>query len=89
METSDPSKPGGEGDTKGKSPKKSCCHRPGCYVRFTPKPQSPQQKYCSPECYKAMRRVLIRERRWRERLRSSTKKSRDGPDESRPEALSE
>lgn len=85
----DPANPGSEGDTKGKPEKKSCCHRPGCYVRFTPKPQTPGQKYCSPECYQAMRRVLIREQRWRERLGSDKKKGRDGPPDSSPEGLLE
>jgi hypothetical protein len=89
MASGDPDNSGGEGDTKGRSQKKSCCHRPGCYVRFTPKPQTPHQKYCSPECYKAMRRVLIRERRWRERLKPAKQKGRDGPDEVNPERLSE
>ena len=89
MASSDPGNSSGEGDTKDQSQKKSCCHRPGCYVRFTPKPQSPHQKYCSPECYKAMRRVLIREQRWRERLKSAKKKDRDGPDASGPEGLLE
>ena len=88
-EMSEPVNSGSEGDTKGNSQKKSCCHRPGCYERFTPKPQSPHQKYCSPECYKAMRRVLIRERRWRERLKVAEKKGPDGPDESPPQRLSE
>ena len=30
-----------EGYTKETSHEKSCCHRPGCYRRFTPPPQSP------------------------------------------------
>jgi hypothetical protein len=89
METKKPDDSGSEGDTKGDSQKKSCCHRPGCYVRFIPQPQSPHQKYCSPECYKAMRRVLIREQRWRERLRLAKKRGRDGPDAASSERLSE
>ncbi len=64
----DPVEPAREGDTKEESPEQSCCHRPGCYERFTPAPQSPHQKYCSLECYNAMRTVLIREERWRKRL---------------------
>lgn len=85
----DPVDPGSEGDTKGKTKKKSYCDRPGCYERFTPKPQSPHQKYCSPDCYKAMRRVLIREKRWRERLGLTKKGGREGPAKSPPEGLSE
>lgn len=45
------------------------CARPGCYERVIPTDRSPLKKYCSHECYMAMRRVLERERRWRERIR--------------------
>jgi hypothetical protein len=79
----------GEGDTRGKSGNKSCCHRPGCYTRFTPAPQTPHQKYCSPECYQAMRRVLIRERRWQQRLGLEEQGEPDGSPESDPEGLFE
>lgn len=89
IDMNDPVDPGSEGDTKGKTKKKSYCDRPGCYERFTPKPQSPHQKYCSPDCYKAMRRVLIREKRWRERLGLTKKGGREGPAKSPPEGLSE
>jgi hypothetical protein len=58
------------GDTKAAAGKKSCCHRPGCYEQFLPAPQTPHQKYCGPECYQAMRRVLIREKRWRDKLKA-------------------
>ncbi len=44
------------------------CRRPGCYERFVPTPRSPLQKFCSAECRQALRRVLIRERRWKQRL---------------------
>tara|TARA_R110002111_G_scaffold239418_3_gene301082 strand:- start:752 stop:1036 length:285 start_codon:yes stop_codon:yes gene_type:complete len=60
-----------EGDTKAAPEKKSCCHRPGCYEQFIAAPQTPHQKYCSPECYQAMRRVLIREKRWRDKLKAA------------------
>lgn len=89
METHDIGNPGSEGDPKGTSGKKSFCHRPGCYERFTPKPQSPHQKYCSPECYKAMRRVLVREKRWRERLGSDRNNGRDESGQSSSEHLFE
>lgn len=82
IDMNEPGNPGGEGDRKGKPGKKSCCHRPGCYTRFTPTPQTPQQKYCSPECYKAMRRVLIREQRWRERLGAGENNDPEEPPES-------
>jgi hypothetical protein len=72
-------KPVRVGDTKEKSKKKSWCQRPGCYERFIPPPQSPHKKYCGPECYKAMRRVLVRESRWRKKLNLAPKKGRDGP----------
>ncbi len=44
------------------------CHRPGCYVRFAHTPRSPHQKYCSARCRQALRRVLVREQRWRRRM---------------------
>ncbi|MCY2980082.1 MAG: hypothetical protein NTU79_15550 [Planctomycetota bacterium] len=65
-----------EGYNKEQSNKKSCCQRPGCYGRFDPHPRAPHQKYCGPECYKAMRRVLIREKKWRERLKLTKKQPR-------------
>lgn len=68
-----------EGDTQDDDSKKSCCHRPGCYVRFTPPPQAPQQKYCSVECYEAMRVVLVREKRWREKVLREKQQRRKGP----------
>lgn len=69
-----------EGDPQENSAGKSCCHRPGCYVRFTPPPQSPHQKYCSIECYEAMRTVLVREKRWREKqLAARRKRGASGP----------
>jgi hypothetical protein len=56
------------GDSQPTSEKKSCCHRPGCYEMFIPDPRTPDQKYCSPECAQAMRRVLVREKRYRDQL---------------------
>jgi hypothetical protein len=43
---------------------KSCCLRPGCYVRFTATTRSPQQCFCSSACRKALRRVRLRELWW-------------------------
>lgn len=54
-----PYAPGGEN---------SCCPRPGCYEHFTLSSRSPRQRFCSWPCRQALRRVLIRERRWRRRL---------------------
>jgi hypothetical protein len=45
----------------------SFCQRPGCYKRFASTARSPLQKFCSAGCRLALRRVLIRERRWRQR----------------------
>jgi hypothetical protein len=44
------------------------CRRPGCNEVFAKTARSPLQKFCSSGCRKALRRVLIRERRWRQRL---------------------
>ena len=68
-----------EGYTKETSHEKSCCNRPGCYRRFTPPPQSPLKKFCSPRCRKALRRVILRERKWVARLKSMSGHARDGP----------
>jgi hypothetical protein len=65
-----------EGYHKEKSQKKSCCQRPGCYEQFDPHPRAPHQKYCGPECYKAMRTVLVREKRWKDRLALRKKSKR-------------
>jgi hypothetical protein len=42
------------------------CDRPGCYEVFLRTSRSPRQKFCSEECRRAMQRVSVRERRWRE-----------------------
>ena len=44
--------------------KKSCCFRPGCYVRFRVTSCSPQQCFCSSACRNALRRVRQRETHW-------------------------
>ena len=68
-----------EGYTKDTAHEKSCCQRPGCYRRFTPPPQSPLKKFCSSRCRKALRRVILRERKWLARLKLASKHPRDGP----------
>jgi len=46
----------------------SCsCDRPGCYVEFDRSRRSPLQRFCCLACRHALKRVLQRERRWRER----------------------
>ena len=68
-----------EGYTKESSHEKCACHRPGCYRRFAPPPQSPLKKFCSARCRKALRRVILRERRWLARLNLKKNHARDGP----------
>ena len=58
----------GEGYPHSEEEADSCCRRPGCYAAFTKTTRSPLQKFCSAGCRQALRRVLIRERRWRRRL---------------------
>jgi len=43
------------------------CARPGCYERFELTHRSPEQRFCSSSCRRALWRVWERERRWRER----------------------
>jgi hypothetical protein len=45
------------------------CQRPGCYVLFAQRPGVPQQRFCSCRCRHALRCVLDREARWRDRRR--------------------
>lgn len=52
------------GHKPGPDAKKSCCLRPGCYVRFTATSRSPLQCFCSSDCRMALRRVRLREARW-------------------------
>jgi hypothetical protein len=54
----------GEGNAPPADLKKVPCARPGCYECFDPHRRSPSQRFCSPLCRKALRRVLIREKRW-------------------------
>jgi hypothetical protein len=45
------------------------CDRPGCYCRLVVKRCAPGQRFCCLACRRALRRVLDREARWRERRR--------------------
>jgi hypothetical protein len=47
----------------------SPCHRPGCYVLFLPTTRSPDRRFCSASCRRALRRVRQREARLRRRRR--------------------
>jgi hypothetical protein len=44
-----------------------CCNRPGCYQLFDRSARSPLQRFCTSSCCQAMRRVRVREARWRGR----------------------
>lgn len=59
---------GGEGYQEAGGAEKTSCSRPGCYECFAPSARSPLKKFCSRSCYQALRRVLLREARWRRRL---------------------
>jgi hypothetical protein len=62
----------GVGQRPGEIPDESdgCpCHRPGCYVLFLPAPRSPDRRFCSASCRRALRRVRQREARLRRRRR--------------------
>jgi len=64
-----------EGAREGQRPawaaEKCACARPGCYELFVPSPRSPRQRFCSPMCRNALRRVLQREARWGLRRKST------------------
>ncbi len=60
----------GVGQRPGEIPEKTAgcpCHRPGCYVLFSPTPRSPDQRFCSPSCRRALHRARQREARLRRR----------------------
>lgn len=62
--------PGCEGHQQERQEKNSeilPCSRPGCYELFPPEPRSPQKRFCSSLCRSALRRVVQRETRWRQR----------------------
>ena len=64
---------GGEGYHNPDAWQTFLCRRPGCYERFALTARSPLQKFCSTGCRQALRRVLIRERRWIHALRRFTR----------------
>ena len=43
----------------------SSCDRPGCYECFRPSARSPLRRFCSANCRRALRRVELREARYR------------------------
>jgi len=53
--------------------KKTCCSRPGCYVRFHVTTRSPRQRFCSLACRNALRCVRQREAHWFEQLGMSSR----------------
>jgi hypothetical protein len=55
------------------------CDRPGCYCLFVPKGNASGQRFCCVECRRALRRVLDREARWRQRRRRRWSNRRWGP----------
>jgi len=59
---------GGEGYQQRPAETDFRCARPGCYCHFARTAHSPLQRFCSSSCRKALRRVLLRERRWRQLL---------------------
>jgi hypothetical protein len=55
------------------------CDRPGCYELFVLTPRSVEQRFCSPACRQALRRVRQREVRTRERRRQGIRPRRRRP----------
>jgi hypothetical protein len=70
----------GEGYPHPKKGAGSSCRRPGCYEVFVKTARSRLQKFCSAGCRQALRRVLIRERRWRRRLLRDRRRGWRGDD---------
>ena len=52
------------------------CDRPGCYELFVPTRRCVEQRFCSPACRQALRRVRQREVRTRERRRQGIRPRR-------------
>jgi len=52
------------------------CQRPGCYEVFAVRPHTCWQRFCCGECRRALRRVLEREARYRQRRRLSQRARR-------------
>jgi len=66
--TDEPTQLGREGYQEPDPAKNLSCSRPGCYERFAPSSRSPLRKFCCLHCRQALRRVVVRESRWRQRL---------------------
>jgi hypothetical protein len=60
-----PARPCGEGYPHPHGAADFFCQRPGCYQTFAKTARSPLQRFCSAPCRQALRRVLLRERRWK------------------------
>lgn len=58
----------------------SSCDRPGCYECFMPSSRSPLQRFCSPNCRQALRRVKLREARYHRDRQSVSRASRHAED---------
>ena len=65
--TSAPPSAGGEGYGYAVGWSDFRCLRPGCYATFLKTARSPLQTFCNALCRQALYRVLVRERRWRQR----------------------
>ena len=69
-----------EGERPADDSEKSSCARPSCYELFVPLRRSPQQRFCSCLCRRALRRVIQREARWgRRRKRGASSHRRIPP----------
>jgi len=65
--TSAPPSAGGEGYGYAGGWSEFRCRRPGCYETFLRTARSPLQTFCNALCRQALYRVIVRERRWRQR----------------------
>jgi hypothetical protein len=70
----------GEGYPHPGEAENTCCGRPGCYQTFARTARSPLQRFCSAGCRQALRRVLLRERRWKRILGLEAKRARQAHD---------
>jgi hypothetical protein len=55
------------------------CQRPGCYELFGERPHAHWRRYCCAQCRRALRRVLDREARYRQRRRTGVRPGRRWP----------
>ena len=53
---------------KSLEPDEKYCCRPGCYEIFKVTSRSPLKRFCNSDCRRALRAVLVREKRWRQNL---------------------